>query len=131
MQTCAGPMQDSCPGVGAPGDPDGPPFRPDRLPFVYPDRLRAMRKRARPLRPAGGVALLVVLVGFGASTARAAPRVVAVGDVHGDLSAFRAILADARIVDAAGAWSGGDATLVQVGDLVDRGPAMRGTLDFA
>src|SRR5262249_21434948 len=39
--------------------------------------------------------------------------------------------ADARIVDAAGAWSGGDAILVQVGDLVDRGPAMRGTLDFA
>lgn len=65
-----------------------------------------------------------------AATAAAAPRVVAVGDVHGDLAAFRAILVEAGVVDANGAWAGGDAVLVQLGDLIDRGPKMRGTLDF-
>src|SRR5262245_47007692 len=86
-------------------------------------------KRAR-LRSAGGAALLVVLIGLVAGSAGAAPRVVAVGDVHGDLSAFRAILSDADLVDAAGAWTGKDATLVQVGDLIDRGTRMRATLDY-
>ena len=63
--------------------------------------------------------------------AAAAPRIVAVGDVHGDLPAFKAILAQAGVVDEAGAWSGGDVVLIQVGDLIDRGPAMRATLDYA
>ena len=83
--------------------------------------------RAR-LRPAGGVALLLVLLG--AANGLAVPRVVAVGDVHGDLPAFPAILADAELVDSAGSWTGGDATLVQLGDLIDRGPSMRATLDY-
>jgi Calcineurin-like phosphoesterase len=55
---------------------------------------------------------------------------VAVGDVHGDLAAFKTILAEAGVVDAAGAWAGGETVFVQIGDLIDRGPAMRGTLDF-
>ena len=44
--------------------------------------------------------------------------------------AFQAILAQAGLVDAGGAWTGGDAVLVQLGDLIDRGPSMRATLDF-
>jgi hypothetical protein len=68
---------------------------------------------------------------LGALWSGATPRIVAVGDVHGDLSAFKAILAQTGVVDEAGAWSGGDVVLIQVGDLIDRGPAMRGTLDFA
>jgi hypothetical protein len=55
---------------------------------------------------------------------------VAVGDVHGDLAAFKQILQEAGVVDATGAWVGGETVLVQVGDLIDRGPSMRGTLDF-
>ena len=49
-------------------------------------------------------------------------RIVAVGDLHGDFSAWRAIARDAGLVDAGGRWSGGDTVLVQTGDVVDRGP---------
>jgi hypothetical protein len=55
---------------------------------------------------------------------------VAVGDVHGDVAAFKGILVEAGVLDASGAWTGGETVLVQVGDLIDRGPSMRGTLDF-
>ena len=65
-----------------------------------------------------------------AATAAAAPRIVAVGDVHGDLAGFKKILVDAGVIDGAGAWMGGETVLVQVGDLIDRGPSARGTLDF-
>jgi hypothetical protein len=56
--------------------------------------------------------------------ATAAPlhRIVAVGDLHGDFSAWRDIVRAARLVDANGHWTGGDTTLIQVGDAVDRGP---------
>jgi hypothetical protein len=74
---------------------------------------------------------LALALGLAAAGAAASPRIVAVGDVHGDLPAFKAILAEAGLVDASGAWIGGDAVLVQLGDLLDRGPSMRGTLDFA
>jgi len=59
--------------------------------------------------------------------AAAAPihRIVAVGDLHGDFAAWRAIARAAGLVDAAGRWSGGDAVLVQTGDVVDRGPDSR------
>jgi hypothetical protein len=47
---------------------------------------------------------------------------LAVADLHGDLKqAFKALLL-AGAVDEQGAWSGGGATLVQTGDMVDRGP---------
>ncbi|MCL6699780.1 metallophosphoesterase [Sphingomonas sp. NSE70-1] len=49
-------------------------------------------------------------------------RIVAIGDLHGDFEAWRAIAAAAGIADAKGQWTGGNATLVQVGDVVDRGP---------
>ena len=49
-------------------------------------------------------------------------RIVAVGDLHGDFFAWRSIVRDAGLVDAGGRWSGGDAVLVQTGDVVDRGP---------
>ncbi len=82
----------------------------------------------RGLRASLGICLALSLA---AATAAAAPRVVAVGDVHGDLAAFRKILQEAGVVDAGGAWVGGETVLVQLGDLIDRGPSMRGTLDFA
>ena len=50
------------------------------------------------------------------------PRIVAIGDLHGDHAAWRAIARAARLIDANGRWAGGKATLVQVGDIVDRGP---------
>jgi len=48
--------------------------------------------------------------------------VIAVGDVHGDYDAFVAILQKAGLLDAKLHWSGGNATLVQTGDILDRGP---------
>lgn len=49
-------------------------------------------------------------------------RIVAVGDLHGDFAAWRAIAQDAGLVDAKGRWAGGKTVLVQTGDIVDRGP---------
>jgi Calcineurin-like phosphoesterase len=83
-------------------------------------------RRSRLARAGSAVAL----AGLFSAVAAAAPRVVAVGDVHGDLTAFRAILKDAGLVDDHGAWTGGEAVLVQTGDLIDRGPSTRGVLDF-
>ena len=56
--------------------------------------------------------------------AAAAPmhRIVAVGDLHGDFSAWRDILRSANLVDNNGRWTGGDTILIQTGDAVDRGP---------
>lgn len=48
-------------------------------------------------------------------------RVVAVGDLHGDVEALRRVLRLAKLVDPAERWSGGTATLVQTGDRLDRG----------
>ena len=50
-----------------------------------------------------------------------AARVVAIGDVHGDLSALKGALKLAGLADEQGTWSGGKAVLVQTGDLLDRG----------
>lgn len=59
-----------------------------------------------------------------AVSAAAAPlhRIVAVGDLHGDFSAWRDILRAASLVDNKGRWTGGETILVQIGDAVDRGP---------
>jgi hypothetical protein len=65
-----------------------------------------------------------------ASSAREAGRVVAIADVHGDLDMFVAILQRAGLIDGTMKWSGGAATLVQLGDMIDRGPKSRGVLDF-
>jgi hypothetical protein len=57
-------------------------------------------------------------------------RVVAVGDVHGAHDNFVAVLRMAGLVDAKERWSGGKAHLVQTGDVLDRGPHSRKSLDL-
>jgi hypothetical protein len=59
-----------------------------------------------------------------------APRVVAVGDVHGSYDNLVTILRFAGIVDAKDKWAGGKAHLVQTGDLLDRGTDGRRVLDL-
>ena len=49
-------------------------------------------------------------------------RVVALGDLHGDMAATLTALRLAGAVDAEGHWAGGRLVLVQTGDQVDRGP---------
>ncbi len=57
-------------------------------------------------------------------------RVVAVGDVHGDLNQLTKVLRDAGVIGADNKWSGGKTHLVQVGDLPDRGPDTRKIMDL-
>jgi hypothetical protein len=57
-------------------------------------------------------------------------RIVAIGDVHGAYDAFVGILRTAGLIDERQRWTGGKAHLVQVGDVVDRGPESRKALDL-
>lgn len=76
--------------------------------------------------------LLVALLPDGPSQARAAspPEIIAVGDIHGDFDDFVALLQHCALIDAQDHWTGGQATLVQTGDILDRGPKPRDTLDL-
>ncbi len=56
-------------------------------------------------------------------------RIVVFGDLHGDLEKFDAMLRQARLVNNRGDWVGGDAHLVQLGDIPDRGDGTRTILD--
>lgn len=60
-----------------------------------------------------------------AQDADGAPRIVAVGDLHGDYEAYQSILIAAGITDKRGRWKGGDTIFVQTGDIPDRGPDSR------
>lgn len=53
------------------------------------------------------------------------------GDLHGHRETGERLLRGAGLLDAAGRWSGGDATLVLLGDLVDRGPDGLGCVELA
>jgi hypothetical protein len=57
-------------------------------------------------------------------------RVVAIGDLHGDLDAARRALRLAGAIDANDAWIGGKLVVVQTGDLVDRGDDDRKIVDL-
>ncbi|MBK7761142.1 MAG: metallophosphoesterase [Deltaproteobacteria bacterium] len=57
-------------------------------------------------------------------------RLVAIGDLHADLPQALAVLRLAGLVDDAGRWSGGTATLVQTGDTTDRGPDSKEVLEL-
>ncbi|WNG44404.1 metallophosphatase [Archangium minus] len=52
-------------------------------------------------------------------------RVVAVGDVHGDVQALKEVLRLAGLINEKGRWSGGKTHLVQTGDIPDRGDHTR------
>ncbi|HEY2382883.1 MAG TPA: metallophosphoesterase [Terriglobia bacterium] len=65
------------------------------------------------------------------AAAPAAPeRVVAIGDIHGDFDAFTGILQRAHLIDPMLRWAGENATLVQLGDFLDRGPKARQVMDL-
>jgi hypothetical protein len=61
---------------------------------------------------------------------RPAPRIVAVGDVHGDFDQLVAVLRAAGVVDRRNRWLGGRTHLVQTGDILDRGPDSRKVMDL-
>lgn len=50
-----------------------------------------------------------------------ADRIIAIGDVHGDVDAMREALQISGLIDQHDSWVGGKSVLVQVGDQLDRG----------
>jgi hypothetical protein len=59
-----------------------------------------------------------------------AERIVAVGDLHGDLAATRSALRLARVIDNEDRWVGGETVVVQTGDQLDRGDEEPEILDL-
>ena len=57
-------------------------------------------------------------------------RIVAFGDVHGDLEAARGALRLAGAIDEQDRWIGGDLIVVQTGDQLDRGDQEQAILDL-
>jgi hypothetical protein len=60
----------------------------------------------------------------------AAKRLVAIGDLHGDLAATRSALRAAGAIDEADRWIGGELVVVQTGDVLDRGDDEQAILDL-
>ena len=58
------------------------------------------------------------------------PRIVAIGDLHGDLDATRRVLRLAGAIDEKDHWIGGKLVLVQTGDQIDRGNQEQAILDL-
>lgn len=63
-------------------------------------------------------------------TFEAPKRLIALGDLHGDLDATKRALKLGGAIDESGRWAGGDLFVVQVGDQVDRGDDDRAILDL-
>lgn len=57
-------------------------------------------------------------------------KIVAVGDIHGDYENFIKILKGTSMIDDNLNWTGGRTHLVQMGDIMDRGPKAREALDL-
>jgi len=57
-------------------------------------------------------------------------RIVAVGDVHGDYDQLVRVLRAAEVIDAEHRWIAGKTHLVQIGDVLDRGPDSRKAMDL-
>lgn len=67
-----------------------------------------------------------------AAPAKSAPprRIVAIGDLHADLDNALSVMRLAGLVDASGAWAGGDTVFVQTGDITDRGPDSKEVIEL-
>ncbi|MCB1694113.1 MAG: metallophosphoesterase [Pseudomonadales bacterium] len=71
------------------------------------------------------VGLLLTLVAVSAAaqdTWDNVPRIVAIGDLHGDYEQYVRLLQMNGLIDKRLRWTGGDTHLVQLGDVPDRGP---------
>jgi hypothetical protein len=109
---------------------DAPVSAADRA----PERTPAPPHGQPPREPVGrlpGQAPQVSAPPLSSQLSRPAPsRLVAIGDLHGDLDATRRALRLAGAIDASDQWSGGTLVVVQTGDCIDRGNEDRGVLDL-
>jgi hypothetical protein len=70
------------------------------------------------------------MTGMGmAAVLQPAERVVVIGDVHGDYERFMDVLIMAGVADRQPRWTGGATQLIQIGDMLHRGPQSRRCLD--
>ena len=92
-----------------------------QAPEVRKDHHRAGETKQVSGFPVDKAAAETASPGIAASPVRDATRVVAVGDLHGDLNAARAALQVAGVLGDDGRWAGGPTILVQTGDVLDRG----------
>src|SRR5262249_24293466 len=76
------------------------------------------------------IGCLILFIALSIADTAATERVVAIADIHGDLDAFVGILQRAQLIDPGKHWAGGRAILVQIGDLLDRGPKVRDVMDL-
>jgi hypothetical protein len=83
-----------------------------------------------PLILIGLLLMLARWAGAAPSPQEAPGAVIAIGDVHGAFDNFVAILQHTSLIDKQNHWAGGKTTLVQVGDLLDRGPKPRDVMDL-
>ena len=74
--------------------------------------------------------VLTLLMTATSCAAAGEQRIVAFGDVHGDLEATRAALRLAGAIDEQDRWVGGELVVVQTGDQLDRGDQERAILDL-
>jgi hypothetical protein len=92
------------------------------------------RRTKRAISPIVALVCLFLLGGLHAPAAQdvwtGIGRIVAVGDVHGDYDQLVSVLRSAGVIDGKGKWIGGKTHLVQMGDVVDRGPASRKAMDL-
>jgi hypothetical protein len=102
-------------------------------------RTRGRRAAALAEWIAGALAGLAALLATSLVTAQPSPspssassptRIVAVSDVHGAYDSLVSILKASELLDDKLAWSGGRATLVVVGDMLDRGSGSRRVLEL-
>ena len=84
----------------------------------------------RQIRRVTTIAACMLLASTFARAGAAQERIVAIGDVHGSFLQFVGILRQIGLIDADRRWVGGSATLVQTGDVPDRGPRTRECLDL-
>ncbi len=94
-----------------------PTLRPLVLPLLVPLLLAAAPPSATPATRRLEDAVPDTFTGV--------ERVVAVGDVHGDVDALKEVLRLAKLIDEQGRWIGGKTHLVQTGDIPDRGERTR------
>ncbi|HEY3254882.1 MAG TPA: metallophosphoesterase, partial [Polyangiaceae bacterium] len=96
---------------------------PPAIPDAGSERLRAAPgPRAARAEPAPSAARVEPARAIDPSfQLPAAERIVAIGDLHGDVSALRAALRLGGAIDDAGRWIGKTLVVVQTGDQLDRG----------
>jgi len=96
--------------IGSCGSSD--PFRVETHTAVFQSTAAACTLELRPVdRPAPG-------------------RLVAIGDLHGDVAAARRALRRAGAIDRRDRWIGGSMGVVQLGDILDRGDSERAIVDL-